>query len=128
MRVGWEALERELRKFIAGLRQWDRSEFPDLDPRAQVPFVRVLLAEGAKTRELTDGESKLLIGLALDIVERLRQEIRKRGFWKDQNAREVLTRRIVQDLDAARKVIPGNCCNCRQTSLNTCSSMMAVFM
>ena len=35
----WDALERELRKFIDELRRGDRSDFPDLDPDVQVPFV-----------------------------------------------------------------------------------------
>ena len=46
----WEALERELRQFIEALRQGDRNEFPDLDPKVQVPFVRLVLEECSKGR------------------------------------------------------------------------------
>lgn len=39
----WDALERELRRFIEELRQGDRNDFPNLDPKVQVPFVRLVL-------------------------------------------------------------------------------------
>ncbi len=51
----WDALERELRKFIEELRQGDRNDFPDLDPKVQVPFVRLVLEECGKGRELERG-------------------------------------------------------------------------
>jgi type I restriction enzyme R subunit len=50
----WEALERELRQFIEALRQGDRNEFPDLDPKVQVPFVRLVLEECSKGCELNE--------------------------------------------------------------------------
>jgi type I restriction enzyme R subunit len=95
----WDALERELRRFIEELRQGDRSEFPDLDPKIQVPFVRVVLEEVAKGRELTDKERSGAISTTLEMVERIRQEIRIVGFWRNPHAREVLTRAVVRDLD-----------------------------
>jgi type I restriction enzyme R subunit len=100
-RDDWKALERELRKFIQELRQGDRNEFPDLDPRAQVPFVRLVLEEYGKERELTAAERGSALSATLEMVERMRQEIRKVGFWKNQAMREVLTRALVRDLDAA---------------------------
>jgi type I restriction enzyme R subunit len=35
------------------------------------------------------------------MVERIRQEVRKVGFWKNQSMRELLTRTLVRDLDKA---------------------------
>jgi type I restriction enzyme R subunit len=78
----WDALERELRKFIEELRQGDRNEFPDLDPKVQVPFVRLLLEECSKRRQLTDAQRGAAIAATLDIVERIRQEVRKVGSGK----------------------------------------------
>jgi type I restriction enzyme R subunit len=101
----WDALERELRQFIAELRRGD-VEFPDLDARKQVPFVRLVLEEAAKGKKLTDDERRQLIGLTLDMVERIRQEIRIVGFWRNLPAREQLTRRLVRDLDAVAAIIP----------------------
>jgi type I restriction enzyme R subunit len=103
----WDALERELRQFIEELRQGDRNEFPDLDPRAQVPFVRLLLEECGKARQLTDAQRSTAIATTLDIVARIRQEVRKVGFWKNSAMRELLTRALVRDLDAAGLCQPG---------------------
>src|SRR5439155_5439987 len=55
----WNALERELHKFIAELRQGDRNDFPDLDAKAQVPFVRLVLEECGKGRELSDTQRSI---------------------------------------------------------------------
>jgi len=96
----WDALERELRKFIEELRLGDRNEFPNLDPKTQVPFVRVVLEELGKNGQLTDAQRTKALATTIDIVERIRQEIRKVGFWKNMHARELLTKAIVRDLDA----------------------------
>ncbi len=104
----WDALERELRKFIDELRQGDRNDFPDLDPRAQVPFVRLVLEECGKRRELTPEQRGNALSAALEMVERIRQEIGKVGFWKNDAMRELLTRTLVRDLDAARICGPGS--------------------
>ncbi|MBI2877355.1 MAG: type I restriction endonuclease subunit R, partial [Candidatus Tectomicrobia bacterium] len=103
----WDALERELRKFIEELRQGDRNEFPDLDPRVQVPFVRLVLDACSNGRELTAESRKNAITATLEMVERIRQEVRKVGFWKNPAMRELLTRALVRDLDAAGICRPG---------------------
>ena len=95
----WDALERELRKFIEELRQGDRNEFPDLDPKVQVPFVRLVLEECGKGRELTEAQRKAAVSATLEMVERIRQEVRKVGFWKNQAMRDLLTRTLVRDLN-----------------------------
>jgi len=103
----WDALERELRKFIEELKQGDRNEFPDLDPNVQVPFVRLVLEECSKGRELTEGQRKAALSATLEMVERIRQEVRKVGFWKNQAMRDLLTRTLVRDLDRAGICRPG---------------------
>ncbi|TMA55335.1 MAG: restriction endonuclease subunit R, partial [Deltaproteobacteria bacterium] len=95
----WNALERELRKFIEELKQGDRNEFPDLDPKVQVPFVRLVLEECGKGRELSAAQRTTALSATLEMVERIRQEISHVGFWKNAHARELLTRRLVRDLD-----------------------------
>lgn len=103
----WDALERELRKFIDELRRGDTADFPGLDPRVQVPFVRlvleVCLADGAEDEK----RRKAVIGTTLEMVERVRQEVRKVGFWKNTPMRELLTRQLVRDLDASGICPPG---------------------
>jgi type I restriction enzyme R subunit len=98
----WNALERELRTFIQELRKGDRSDFPDLDPKVQVPFVRLVLEHCSKGSQLSDAQRKAALTTTLEMVERIRQEVRKVGFWKNPDARELLTRTLVRDLDKAR--------------------------
>jgi type I restriction enzyme R subunit len=101
----WDALERELRQFIDELRRGD-VEFPNLDPRKQVPFVRLILDEASKSKAVGEVDRGQLIGLTLEMVERITQEIRIVGFWKNLAAREQLTRRLVRDLDTVAAIIP----------------------
>jgi type I restriction enzyme R subunit len=103
----WDALERELRRFVDELKQGDRNDFPDFDPKAQVPFIRLVLEECSKGRELTDKLRGDAIGATLEMVERIRQEIRKVGFWKTPTMRELLTKSLVRDLDRAGICRPG---------------------
>jgi type I restriction enzyme R subunit len=97
----WDALERELRKFVEELKRGDRHEFPDLDPRVQVPFVRLVLEECGNERTLTEVQHTAALAATLDMVERIRQEVRKVGFWRNPAMRELLTKALVRDLDRA---------------------------
>ena len=97
----WNALERELRKFIEELRLGDRNEFPNLDPKVQVPFVRLVLEEYGGERALTEAQRTAALAATLDMIERIRQEVRKVGFWKNPAMREWLTKALVRDLDQA---------------------------
>ncbi len=97
----WDALERELRKFIEELKQGDQQDFPGLDSRVQVPFVRLVLEECGKGRELSAQQRQTAIATTLEMVDRIRQEIRKVGFWKNLPMRDLLTRTLVRDLDKA---------------------------
>ncbi|MGI9249643.1 MAG: type I restriction endonuclease subunit R [Pseudohongiellaceae bacterium] len=97
----WDALERELKKFIDHLKQGDRNDFPDLDPHAQVPFVRLIIEACSESGGLSDEQRKILINTALNVVKMIREEVVKVGFWKNQDLREQLTKRIVRCLDAS---------------------------
>lgn len=97
----WDALERELMRLIEELRLGDRNDFPDLDPRVQVPFVRLILEACSEGRDLDDSQRKTAIATTLDMVEKIRQEVAKVGFWKNSDRRELLTKHIVRDLDAS---------------------------
>ncbi len=97
----WDALERELRTFIDELRRGDSADFPDLDPRVQVPFVRLVLEVCLTEPEVDAARRTAAINTTLDIVERLRQEVKKVGFWKNPSMRELLTRQLVRDLDSS---------------------------
>lgn len=105
----WDALERELRRFIDELRRGDTLDFPGLDPKAQVPFIRLMLEACLDGREADDELRKTAIGCTLEMVERIRQEIRKVGFWKSGGdaMRELLTKQLVRDLDGSGVCPPG---------------------
>jgi type I restriction enzyme, R subunit len=103
----WDALERELRKFVEELKRGDRDDFPDLDPNVQVPFVRLVLEECSKAGALDEAQRKVALSTTLEIIDRIRQEIRKVGFWKNQSMRDLLTRSLVRDLDKAKICRPG---------------------
>ena len=103
----WDALERELRTFIDELRRGDTAAFPGLDPKIQVPFVRLVLEACQADGSGDDSRRNTVIGVTLDMVERVRQEVRKVGFWKNTSMRELLTRHLVRDLDASGICPPG---------------------
>jgi type I restriction enzyme R subunit len=84
-----------------------RQDFPNLNPEVQVPFARLVIEECGKGRELTDQERQTAITATLEMVERIRQEVRKVGFWKNQPMRDLLTRTLVRDLDKTGICVPG---------------------
>jgi type I restriction enzyme R subunit len=97
----WDALERELGKVIDELRRGDRADFPDLDPQVQVPFVRLVLEMCGEGRTLSPQERTDAIAATLQMIDRIRQEVRKVGFWKNPSMRELLTKALVRDLNEA---------------------------
>ncbi|HBC86481.1 MAG TPA: restriction endonuclease subunit R [Lentisphaeria bacterium] len=103
----WDELERELGKLMGQLRKGDGEDFPDFDPKIQVPFIRLILEESSKNSVLNKKQKETAILATIDIVERIRQDIRKVGFWKNPPMRELLTKMIVRDLDS-RGICPGN--------------------
>lgn len=96
----WDALERELRKFIDELRRGDTIDYPGLDAKTQVPFVRLMLETCLAEQQDDAAKRDAVIHATLDAVDRIRQEIRKVGFWKNSTLRELLTRQLVRDLDS----------------------------
>jgi type I restriction enzyme R subunit len=98
----WDALERELKKFIAELKQGDRQDFPNLDPRVQVPFVRLVLEQSGMGGDTPAPQREAAIRATLSMIERIQQEVRKVGFWKNPELRELLTKMLVRDLSNAR--------------------------
>ena len=97
----WDAMERELSKLIDELRAGDKDEFPGFDPNVHVPFLR-LIFEACSLSKADDALRTEAIKVTLDMVERIRQEISKIGFWKNDHAKELLTKRLIRDLDDAK--------------------------
>ena len=97
----WDALERELRKFIDELKQGDRNDFPISIRRSRCRSSGSCWRNAARGANWTETQRRAAVSATLDMVERIRQEVRKVGFWKNQSMRELLTRTLVRDLDKA---------------------------
>lgn len=94
----WEALEQALKQFIKELKEGDRNDFPGLDPNVQVPFVRLVLEVASKNVACDATREPQLVGMTVDLVDHIRQEIKRVGFWKNAYAREMLTKHLVRQL------------------------------
>lgn len=104
LKDNWDALESELRRFIEELRQGD--SMPGVEAVA-VPFVRLVLYEAGKGMALTDADRQRAVAATVQMVERIRQEVRKVGFWKNAAMRELLTKALVRDIDEMGILRPG---------------------
>ena len=54
-------------KFIDELKQGDRQDFPGLDSKVQVPFVRLVLEECSKGREFSIQQRQAAIAVTLEM-------------------------------------------------------------
>jgi type I restriction enzyme R subunit len=103
----WDALERELRRFIDELKRGDSADFPDLDPSTQVPFARLMLDFCDPDGQLSEDQRSNVIAVTLALLQRIRRDIRRVGFWRNHDARERLTRQLVRELDDTCVCPPG---------------------
>jgi type I restriction enzyme R subunit len=101
----WDALEKALRDFTDEVRAGRQQDDTGLDPETQVPFLGVLRQELAKDGEVTPDVLVKLVGVTVDLVAHVQQEIRLVGFWKRVQAQDALRSWIVQCLDD-REVLP----------------------
>ena len=96
----WDALERELREFIQELRKGP-TPIPGA-PNITMPFVLLIADELGGWDSISDSQKGKVVQVTVEMVERIQQEVRKVGFWRNLYAREVLTKALVRDLDASR--------------------------
>lgn len=59
------------------------------------------ILEACSVDEADDSRRADVIRVTIEMVDRIRQEISKVGFWKNSDRRELLTKRLVRDLDTA---------------------------
>ncbi len=93
----WDALERELRRFIQELRKGP-TPIPGV-PDVTVPFILLIADQLGGWDSINEGQRTEVVQGTLEMVERIQQEVRKVGFWRNLYAREVLTKALVRDLD-----------------------------
>ena len=102
----WAELEKALREFINRLKEGDVGEFPGLDPWIEVPFVRLMLETVSKNTVCDQAREQRLIDLTLDLIEHIRQEIRRVGFWKSEQRRSTLINHLARRLIVDAGLLP----------------------
>lgn len=108
LKDNWTELERELRRFIEEeLKQGREHEVEGLDPKLQAPFFGLLkeTAEETTGQSLDNGKFRTAVTTTIEIVEHIRQEIRRVGFWRDPPSRQQLENWVYRRLRRS-KLIP----------------------
>ena len=67
----------------------------------------MILEAFGQGRELDATQRESVIQAPLDMVDRIRQEVPLVGFWKSPEKLELLTKRLVRDLDDCELCPPG---------------------
>jgi type I restriction enzyme R subunit len=92
LKDNWDELERALIQFIREeVARGRQAEIPGLDPKLQAPFFGVLKqrldTELGTAVDSASPEFAALVQLTVDLVERIREEIRRVDFWRDDVSR-----------------------------------------
>lgn len=110
----WERLVEELREFTAEVRAGRPGDETGLDPKTQAPFFGILIEEVAGVGEAVrrdgggreEGEVWIdqdvvdrLVSVTIELVDHIRQEIRRVDFWRNPSLQDELRSWIVRFLD-----------------------------
>jgi len=101
----WDALERELRRFIQELRKGP-APIPGA-PSIAGPFISLIADQLGGWESISESQKNKVVQVTVEMVERIQQEVRKVDFWRNLYAREVLTKALVRDIDASGLFPPG---------------------
>lgn len=116
----WDALVAALDKLVTEVQEGRPADQTGLDPKTHAPFLGIILEElngrrpkSGSASEVKDatipgedaGTLKVLADIVVDLVEHIRQEIRRVDFWKNAHAQRVLRSWIVARLDE-KDVLP----------------------
>ncbi len=107
LKDNWTELERELQRFIdEELKQGREQEVEGLDPKVQAPFFG-LLKEAIETSsgQSPEGESfRTAVTTTIEIVDHIKAEIARVGFWRDPPSRQRLENWVYRSLRRSRLV------------------------
>lgn len=106
LKDNWTELEKELRRFIEEeLKQGREQEVEGLDPKVQAPFFGLLKeAVEESGRHLEGEEFRTAVVTTIEIVDHIRQEIRRVGFWRDPPSRQRLENWVYRRLRRSRLI------------------------
>ena len=107
LKDNWTELERELRRFIdEELKQGREQEIEGLDPRVQAPFFGLLkeAIEASSGQKLQGDTFRSAVTATVEIVEHVRNEIARVGFWRDPPSRQRLENWVYRHLRRSRLV------------------------
>jgi type I restriction enzyme R subunit len=107
LKDNWTELERELRRFIEEeLKQGREQEIEGLDPKVQAPFFGMLkeAIEESSGQQLEGEAFRAAVTSTVEIVERIREEISRVGFWRDPPSRQRLENWVYRHLRRSRLV------------------------
>jgi len=93
LRDNWTELEQQLHRFIEEeLKQGREQEVEGLDPKVQAPFFGLLkdVIEDSSGSMLEDEVFRRSVTATVEIVDHIKTEIRRVGFWRDPLSRQRL--------------------------------------
>jgi len=111
LKDNWTELERELSRFIEEeLKQGREQEVEGLDPKVQAPFFGLLKdAVEETTGQSLEGDSfRTAVSITVEIVDHIKEEIRRVGFWRDPPSRQRLENWVYRSLRRSRLVSDDN--------------------
>jgi len=107
LKDNWAELERELGRFIEEeLKQGREQEVEGLDPKVQAPFFGLLkdAVEESSGQSLEGDVFRTAVTTTIEIVDHIKEEIRRVGFWRDPPSRQRLENWVYRSLRRSRLV------------------------
>jgi type I restriction enzyme, R subunit len=95
----WTQLALTLKDFVEEVQSGRQKSDFGLDVQTQSPFLAVLQEERAKEGPVSDSDVTWLVGLTVQLVDRISAETAVVGFWSNAHAQEVLRGQIFTFLD-----------------------------
>lgn len=107
LKDNWTELERELHRFIEEeLKQGREQEVEGLDPKVQAPFFGLLkeAVEESAGKTLEGKAFRTAVTTTVEIVDHIKEEICRVGFWRDPPSRQRLENWVYRSLRRSRLV------------------------
>jgi type I restriction enzyme R subunit len=107
LKDNWTELERQLHRFIEEeLKQGREQEVEGLDPKVQAPFFGLLKesVEESAGQTLEGDAFRSAVTTTVEIVDHIKEEICRVGFWRDPPSRQRLENWVYRSLRRSRLV------------------------